>query len=56
MENPPRTPEEIERDWLENVYAGDLVPQLTGRAVVTGMVWASGWRSPNCWARCSATR
>jgi len=34
----PRTPEEIERDWYENVYAGDRVPQLTLRALVMGML------------------
>ena len=28
----PRTPEEIERHWFENVYAGDRMPQLTVRA------------------------
>ncbi len=32
----PRTPEEIERDWFEHVYAGDDMPQLTLRAVVMG--------------------
>ena len=31
------TPDQIERDWLENVYQGD-VPQLTVRAVLTGMI------------------
>lgn len=35
---PPRTPDEIERDWYENVYAGDAMRQLTIRAVVMGMV------------------
>jgi putative OPT family oligopeptide transporter len=34
----PRTPEAIERDWFENVYAGDRMPQLTVRAVVMGML------------------
>ena len=34
----PRTPEEIERDWFENVYAGDRMPQLTLRALVMGML------------------
>ena len=35
---PPRTPEEIERHWFENVYAGDRMPQLTLRALVMGML------------------
>jgi len=34
----PKTPEEIERHWFENVYAGDHVPQLTPRVIVMGMV------------------
>ncbi|MGH7740467.1 MAG: OPT family oligopeptide transporter [Candidatus Eiseniibacteriota bacterium] len=34
----PRTPEEIERHWYENVFAGHDVPQLTPRVVVMGMV------------------
>jgi uncharacterized oligopeptide transporter (OPT) family protein len=34
----PRTPEEIERDWFENVYAGDRMPQLTMRALLMGML------------------
>ena len=34
---PPRTPEEIERHWFENVYCGDRVPQLTTRALIMGM-------------------
>ena len=34
----PRTPEAIERDWFENVYAGDRMPQLTLRALVMGML------------------
>src|SRR5438552_1399247 len=34
----PRTPEAIERDWYENVYAGDDTPQLTMRALIMGMV------------------
>jgi len=34
----PRTPEEIERDWFENVYQGDKMRQLTLRAVVMGMM------------------
>ncbi len=33
----PRTPEEIERHWFENVYQGDKMRQLTIRAVVMGM-------------------
>ena len=32
------TPEEIERHWLEKVYAGDHVRQLTVRSVITGML------------------
>jgi uncharacterized oligopeptide transporter (OPT) family protein len=34
----PKTPEEIERHWFENVYAGDRMPQLTKRALVMGMM------------------
>jgi len=34
----PRTPEAIEREWFENVYAGDRMPQLTLRALVMGML------------------
>ncbi len=34
----PKTPEEIERHWFENVYQGDRMKQLTVRAVVMGMV------------------
>jgi OPT family oligopeptide transporter len=34
----PRTAEEIERHWFENVYQGDRMPQLTARAVVMGML------------------
>ena len=34
----PRTPEEIERHWFENVYAGDKMPQLTLRALIMGML------------------
>jgi putative OPT family oligopeptide transporter len=34
----PRTPEQIERDWFENVYAGDRMPQLTIRALIMGML------------------
>ncbi len=35
-----RTPEQIERDWYENVYkgAGDTMPQLTWRAILMGAV------------------
>jgi len=33
----PKTPEEIERHWFENVYAGDRMRQLTLRAVIMGM-------------------
>ena len=33
-----RTPEEIERDWFENVYQGDKMRQLTVRAVIMGML------------------
>ncbi len=32
------TPEEIEREWFENVYQGDRMPQLTLRAVIMGMM------------------
>ena len=34
----PRSPEDIERHWFENVYAGDRMPQLTLRALVMGML------------------
>ena len=34
----PRTAEEIERDWFQNVYAGDRMPQLTIRALIMGML------------------
>jgi uncharacterized oligopeptide transporter (OPT) family protein len=34
----PRTPEEIERNWFENVYQGDKQKQLTLRAAITGML------------------
>ena len=34
----PLTPEEKERHWFQNVYAGDQVPQLTLRAVLMGTV------------------
>ncbi|HKQ56331.1 MAG TPA: OPT family oligopeptide transporter [Candidatus Eisenbacteria bacterium] len=33
-----RTPEEIERDWFENVYQGDSMKQLTPRALIMGML------------------
>jgi putative OPT family oligopeptide transporter len=32
-----RSPEEIEREWFQNVYQGDRMKQLTVRAVVMGM-------------------
>lgn len=34
----PKTPEEIERHWFENIYAGDRMPQLTKRALIMGMM------------------
>jgi putative OPT family oligopeptide transporter len=34
----PKTPEQIERDWYENVYQGDRMPQLTVRATIMGML------------------
>jgi len=34
----PRTPDEIERDWFENVYQGDRMKQLTPRALIMGMM------------------
>ncbi len=34
----PLTPEELEREWYENVYRGDSMPQLTWRAVVMGSI------------------
>ena len=34
----PRTPEEKERHWFENVYQGDRMKQLTVRSVLMGMV------------------
>ncbi len=37
VDETPLTPEQIERDWFENVYAGDRMPQLTTRAVIMGM-------------------
>jgi OPT family oligopeptide transporter len=33
----PKTPDEIERHWFENVYQGDKMRQLTLRAVLMGM-------------------
>ena len=33
-----QTPEEIERDWFENVYQGDKMRQVTVRAIVMGML------------------
>ena len=33
-----QTPEQIEREWFENVYQGDRMPQLTVRAVIMGML------------------
>jgi OPT family oligopeptide transporter len=35
---PERTPEQIERDWFENVYQGDAMKQLTPRALIMGML------------------
>ncbi|MBK6910386.1 MAG: OPT/YSL family transporter [bacterium] len=32
------TPEELEREWYENVYRGDDMPQLTWRSVVMGSI------------------
>jgi len=37
VEEAPRTPEEIERHWYENVYQGDRMRQLTPRALIMGM-------------------
>ena len=34
----PKTPEEIERHWFENVYQGDRMKQLTVRSVIMGML------------------
>ena len=34
----PRTADEIERNWFENVYQGDKQKQLTLRAAITGML------------------
>jgi len=33
-----QTPEEMERHWFENVYAGDRMRQLTPRALIMGMM------------------
>lgn len=33
-----RTPEELEREWYENVYRGDDMPQLTLRSVIMGSI------------------
>ena len=35
-----QTPEEIEREWFENVYQGDRQKQLTVRAIVMGIILA----------------
>ncbi len=32
------TPEELEREWYENVYRGDDMPQLTIRSIIMGSV------------------
>ncbi|MBK6765605.1 MAG: OPT/YSL family transporter [bacterium] len=32
------TPEELEREWYENVYQGDSMPQLTMRSVIMGSI------------------
>jgi uncharacterized oligopeptide transporter (OPT) family protein len=32
------TPEELEREWYENVYRGDDMPQLTWRSVIMGSI------------------
>ena len=37
VEQQPQTPEQIERHWFENVYAGDRMRQLTVRSMVMGM-------------------
>ena len=34
----PKTPEEIERHWYENVFQGEHIPQLTPRVIVMGMI------------------
>ena len=34
----PKTPEQIERHWYENVYQGDRMKQLTVRSVIMGML------------------
>lgn len=38
MHEDGRTPEERDLHWLRNVYRGTSVPQLTTRAVITGML------------------
>ncbi len=38
IEQQPQSPEAIEREWFEKVYAGDRMPQLTKRAVIMGML------------------
>lgn len=35
-DNTPKTPEQLEREWYENVYRGDDMPQLTWRAIIMG--------------------
>jgi hypothetical protein len=47
------TPEEIERQWFEQVYTGrgDRDPQLTTRAVLMGECWGCSCRSPTCTPR-----
>lgn len=32
------TPEELEREWYENVYRGDDMPQLTARSIIMGSI------------------
>ena len=36
---PEKTVEERDREWLETVYKGDTQPQLTTRAVISGMIF-----------------
>ena len=38
---PPRSPADLDREWLANVYQGDRQPQLTRRALVMGMLLGS---------------
>jgi uncharacterized oligopeptide transporter (OPT) family protein len=38
LQDAPRTPEEIERHWFENVFQGEHVPQLTPRVIAMGFV------------------